>query len=51
MDRCLTWTPLKLKQWLRGGRGASFEDEIEQEMRRFSKENLGVDLGDNAFLG
>ncbi|KIJ54125.1 hypothetical protein M422DRAFT_25091 [Sphaerobolus stellatus SS14] len=40
----------KVKQWVRHGRSASFEDELEQEMRRFSKE-LGIELGDNAFLG
>ena len=41
----------QVRRWARGGLGGSFEDEIEREMRRFSKENLGFDLGENAFNG
>ncbi|KAF8526696.1 atypical/ABC1/ABC1-B protein kinase [Gautieria morchelliformis] len=40
----------KVRRWARGGSGVSFEDELEQEMRRFSKENLGIELDENAFL-
>ncbi|KAF8509996.1 ABC1 family-domain-containing protein [Hysterangium stoloniferum] len=41
----------KVRRWARGGSGGSYEDELEQEMRRISKEHFGVELGENAFLG
>ncbi|GJJ13497.1 hypothetical protein Clacol_007751 [Clathrus columnatus] len=39
----------KVRRWARGGVGDSFEDELEREMRNFSKQNFGFEIDRDAF--
>ncbi|KAF8634314.1 hypothetical protein AX15_000975 [Amanita polypyramis BW_CC] len=46
----------KLIAWLREKvlgkrRGGGFEDELERNMREFARESLGIDVGENMFVG